>query len=287
MSKRSELDCSPLGKKRLYPTQYDASLLYSIQRKVNRKSIAILNDSLPFSGEDIWCGYEISWLSPTGKPEVRIAHFYIPAESENIVESKSFKLYLNSFNQTCFDSEEQVISIMKKDISSVVKMTISLFFYLPDARYNFNFFNHGELLLDNLDVTISRYDVYPNYLKIRNNAEVVSKKMVSHLLKSNCPVTGQPDWATLYIQYEGREWDDEGLLKYLISFRNYQDFHEHCIERVFMEISEHCRPDTLYVKAFFTRRGGLEINPVRYSHNFAKNNGGDLIRNHYLRAFRQ
>ncbi len=280
------LDEAPLGKESAYPDSYDASLLFPIPRTANRVKLGDYSAGLPFAGFDQWNAYEISWLNEKGKPEVRLATFFIPADSENIIESKSFKLYLNSFNQTRFCSEHKVIQTMQKDLSRASASEVVLSMVAVDAELGFTD-TRDWLLLDGQDVAIDTYDVCQDYLSVvlpeSKEAKKVSEKLCSHLLKSNCPVTGQPDWATVLIEYKGDQIDHEGLLKYLVSFRNHQDFHEHCVERIFIEISRQCQPEALCVTARYTRRGGLDINPVRFSLNLVGkistlSDAGSLVR---------
>ncbi len=255
---------SPLGKPSLYVSHYDAGLLHPIPRSGNRESLK-LDGQAPFFGVDIWNGYELSWLNEKGKPQVAIAEFRVPCESPNIIESKSFKLYLNSFNQTRFRSWEEVQGRLAADLtraSGAEKVGVTL--YTLDAAPGLEVSLDG-ICIDGLDVEIETYHPDPTLLKADPSLQV-SECLVSHLLKSNCPVTGQPDWASLIVRYRGPRIDQASLLQYLVSFREHQDFHEHCVERMFCEIRERCRPHQLLVYARYTRRGGLDINPMRSSH---------------------
>jgi 7-cyano-7-deazaguanine reductase len=218
-----------------------------------------VNNELPFFGIDIWTSFEISWLNQKGKPQVFIAEFLIPAESKNIVESKSFKLYLNSFNQTKFDSKDQAHSAMVKDLSKgfAADITIKLFDVMD---YPLNQANLGDNI-DDLDVDI--YDYKPNASLLAVSDKKVEETLNSHLLKSNCPVTNQPDWGTLVIDYKGTEVDRAALLKYIISYRDHDDFHEHCVEQIFCDLCNAGQFESLTVNARYTRRGGLDINPTR------------------------
>ena len=261
---------SPLGKASAYADQYDATLLFPIPRAQKRAELGITGDA-PFFGADLWTAYEVSWLNARGKPQVALAHITVPCESPNIVESKSFKLYLNSFNNSRFTSTEEVRDAIRADVSEAVwrgsdqPRTIGLKLVLAEA---FEQERMGELegvLLDRLDIECDQYTPAPELLKADHGQIPVSEDLVSHLLKSNCLVTGQPDWGSVQISYSGPQIDQEGLLKYIISFRNHNEFHEQCVERMFSDLWARCRPSKLSVYARYTRRGGLDINPLRTS----------------------
>ena len=261
---------SPLGKASAYADQYDATLLFPIPRAQKRAELGITGDA-PFFGADLWTAYEVSWLNARGKPQVALAHITVPCESPNIVESKSFKLYLNSFNNSRFTSTEEVRDAIRADVSEAVwrgsdqPRTIGLKLVLAEA---FEQERMGELegvLLDRLDIECDQYTPAPELLKADHGQIPVSEDLVSHLLKSNCLVTGQPDWGSVQISYSGPQIDQEGLLKYIISFRNHNEFHEQCVERIFMDIWARCKPIKLSVYARYTRRGGLDINTLRTS----------------------
>jgi 7-cyano-7-deazaguanine reductase len=252
---------SPLGKETVYANQYDSSLLYPIERDINWQARGVDRTTLPFFGEDIWNSYEISWLNAKGKPVVALAEFHIPATSTHIIESKSFKLYLNSYNLTRFNDAAQVVAQMEKDLSKAAGGDVRVLLTSPqDAVAVENFI--GDCI-DELDIEVSHYEPAPELLS--SKGEVVSEALVSHLLKSNCPVTGQPDWASVQITYTGPKIDHEGLLGYLISYREHGDFHEQCVETIFMDIWQQCKPEQLSVYARYVRRGGLDINPFRSS----------------------
>ena len=269
-SPSSSPEQSPLGKASAYADQYDATLLFPIPRAQKRAELGITGDA-PFFGADLWTAYEVSWLNARGKPQVALAHITVPCESPNIVESKSFKLYLNSFNNSRFTSTEEVRDAIRADVSEAVwrgsdqPRTIGLKLVLAEA---FEQERMGELegvLLDRLDIECDQYTPAPELLKADHGQIPVSEDLVSHLLKSNCLVTGQPDWGSVQISYSGPQIDQEGLLKYIISFRNHNEFHEQCVERIFMDIWARCKPIKLSVYARYTRRGGLDINPLRTS----------------------
>nr|WP_067285836.1 NADPH-dependent 7-cyano-7-deazaguanine reductase QueF [Marinobacterium profundum] len=252
---------SPLGQDTAYVNTYDAGQLYPIARNLNWQKRGIDQASLPFAGEDIWNAYEVSWLNGRGKPVVRLAEFRIPASSSHIIESKSFKLYLNSFNLSRFDSEAVVSALMTQDLSAVAGGEVQVRLIAPDASAPIGSFEGS--CLDELDVEIEHYQPAPELLGAGEN--VVTESLYSHLLKSNCPVTGQPDWASIQVSYTGPQIDREGLLRYLVSYREHGDFHEQCVENIFMDIWQQCRPESLSVYARYVRRGGLDINPYRSS----------------------
>lgn len=253
---------SPLGKHSAYTTQYDASLLFPIPRQIKRDEIHI-QGTLPFFGMDIWNAYEISWLNGKGKPQVAIGTFIIPADSANIIESKSLKLYLNSFNQTRITSLDLLTSMIQKDLSKACGASVSVTLTLPDAFSELSLSHLEGQLLDRLDIEVDQYHPNPALLIANFDEAPVEETLVSHLLKSNCLVTGQPDWGSVQIHYSGPQIEQESLLRYLIGFREHNEFHEQCVERIFMDIMRHCKPQALSVYARYTRRGGLDINPWR------------------------
>ena len=256
------IDQSPLGKSATYQSQYAPALLFPIARQGKRDELA-LSGTLPFFGVDIWNAYELSWLNLRGKPQVAIATITVPADSPNIIESKSFKLYLNSFNQTRLASVEALLALLRVDLSSGFGAPVQVALTLQE---HFSTLKMGELdgvLLDRLDLDIDLYTPSPALLTASTGEAPVEERLVSHLLKSNCLVTGQPDWASVQIHYVGAQIGQEGLLRYLIGFREHNEFHEQCVERIFVDILRQCRPAKLAVYARYTRRGGLDINPWR------------------------
>ena len=253
---------SPLGKIATYKAEYDPTLLFSIARAGKREEIGI-HGTLPFFGIDIWNAYEVSWLNQRGKPQVAIATITAPADSPNIVESKSFKLYLNSFNQTKLADTDALLALLRADLSLGFGATVQVALTTADAFATQIIKEPTGILLDRLDIEVSDYQPNPTLLKTDRHAIPVSETLISHLLKSNCLVTGQPDWGSVQIQYVGTPIDQEGLLRYLISFRDHNEFHEQCVERIFMDIMQQCNPQKLSVYARYTRRGGLDINPWR------------------------
>jgi 7-cyano-7-deazaguanine reductase len=270
------VDSSPLGQKTAYFSEYDASLLFPIPRSESRKALGLVGD-LPFYGIDIWTGYELSWLNLKGKPEVAVVEFSIPFNSPFIIESKSFKLYLNSYNQTKFNNLDDVKTLLIKDLSLAAGAPIGVDLrYLRDSNLLIDF-AFDAVCVDDLDVTIDTYHPQPELL-LADSSINVTERLCSHLLKSNCPVTGQPDWASVFIEYSGAKINHENLLRYVVSFREHQDFHEHCVERMFVDISSQCKPESLSVYARYTRRGGLDINPFRSSAPDAAPRVGRLLR---------
>jgi len=262
-----DLSKAPLGKASSYVDQYDAALLFPIPRAEKRAEIGVMTaTSMPFFGADMWTAYEISWLNTRGKPQVALAHITVPCESPNIIESKSFKLYLNSFNGSVFADFEAVTQALKQDLSAAVGANIGVRLLKAEAFDVQAIHELDGLNLDRLDIDCNRYTPAPELLKLEADAIPISEVLVSHLLKSNCLVTGQPDWASVQISYSGRAIHQEGLLQYLVSFRNHNEFHEQCVERIFMDIWARCKPSKLAVYARYTRRGGLDINPYRTSH---------------------
>ena len=264
-----------LGQQSAYPTHYDPNLLFPIARAKNRASLGVNNiSSPPFFGVDLWNAYELAWLNLKGKPQIALAEFIIPADSPNMIESKSFKLYLNSLNQHCFANFTAVKTCLQHDLSQVLGTGLQVRIIQPcEITSNKKMAPIEELdgqLLDRLDIEVnSHQNADPLLLKADHTSAPITQTLVSHLLKSNCPVTGQPDWASVQIQYQGRPIDEEGLLRYLIGFRQLGEFHEHCVEKIFCDIKIQCQPEKLSVYARYTRRGGLDINPFRTDFNAA------------------
>lgn len=256
---------NPLGIKTEYIDKYTPSLLFPIPRNTNREQNYINTKVL--NGYDVWNCYELSYLNENGKPVVRFLKIIYDCNSLNIVESKSLKLYLNSFSMEKFPDDESIKNIIKDDLSKVLNpKKLEIFLYKSDY---FNCYTEipDSYLIDNLDIKITGYELNPDILK--NDLKIYKNKLVvnkySNLLKSNCPITGQPDWATLYISYKSDIIiNDSSLLRYIISYRNHGDYHENCCENIFNDIFKTTNPEHLLVKCFFTRRGGIDINPVRY-----------------------
>jgi 7-cyano-7-deazaguanine reductase len=251
---------SSLGREVSYPSQYDPGLLFPIPRAAARAEIGLDDSALPFVGHDRWHAFELGWLDNRGKPCVAVATVQVPCTSPNLVESKSFKLYLNSLNSARFADAEALRTTIVSDLSACAGVAVQVTFGLPALRDT----PHGESI-DGLDVDIDCYGPpQADYLSA-DPMKIVEETLVSALLKSNCPVTGQPDWATVSVRYRGARIDRVGLLRYLVSYREHAEFHEQCVERIFNEVSQRCAPDVLEVEARYTRRGGLDINPWRAS----------------------
>ncbi len=267
-------DQSRLGKATAYIDQYDASLLYPIPRAPKRSEIGIsAGVVLPFLGADMWTAFELSWLTPRGKPQVAIAHVVVPCETRNIIESKSFKLYLNSFNNTRFASADDVRQRLRTDLAEAVWRgaeqpwaSVGVNLVSADLFDREPVHELDGLCLDRLDIDCDRFTPAPELLKAALDEQPVTEVLTSNLLKSNCLVTGQPDWGSVQICYSGPQIEQGGLLQYLVSFRNHNEFHEQCVERIFMDIWQRCQPTRLAVYARYTRRGGLDINPFRTSY---------------------
>ena len=256
-----------LGQSVEYKDHYAPDLLQGVPRALNREQINV-NHNLPFSGVDIWNGYELSWLTPKGKPQVAVLRCWMPITSPNLIESKSFKLYLNSFNQSPFASWQAVESALKTDLSACAGETVDVALIpLADLAKESLGSVQGHCI-DELDIEINEYSPNTTLLRVLDSDTRAKETLWSDLLKSNCLITSQPDWASIMIRYEGRPIDHAGLLKYLISFRQHNEFHEQCVERIFCDILSTCNPEKLTVYARYTRRGGLDINPFRS--NFEK-----------------
>ncbi|MDB5857398.1 MAG: 7-cyano-7-deazaguanine reductase [Ramlibacter sp.] len=267
-------DQSTLGKQTSYPDHYDPSQLYPMARAPKREEIGLAG-ALPFFGADLWTAFELSWLNTRGKPQVAIAHFTVPCETPNIIESKSLKLYLGSFSNSRFASADEVRDRLRADLSEAAwrgaetAATVGVRLVLPDAFERERVQELEGLSLDRLDIECSDYTPAPQRLRTVVGEPPVQETLTSNLLKSNCLVTGQPDWGSIQVRYHGAAIAQEGLLQYLVSFRNHNEFHEQCVERIFMDVWRQCKPTKLSVYARYTRRGGLDINPLRTSHPMA------------------
>ncbi|HHF3805956.1 TPA: NADPH-dependent 7-cyano-7-deazaguanine reductase QueF [Haemophilus influenzae] len=252
-----------LGQKTEYASQYDRTLLQSVPRSLNRDGLGITQNQ-PFTiGADIWTAYEISWLNEKGLPQVAIADIYLDYQSQNLIESKSFKLYLNSFNQSKFADFNAVQQTMQRDLIECAQGDVKVRLN-PVAVYDAQKIEHlqGDCI-DEQDIEITSYEFNADWLKDCVSDEIVEEKLVSHLLKSNCLITNQPDWGTLHIHYVGKKINQEKLLRYVVSFRQHNEFHEQCVERIFCDLMHYAKPEKLTVYARYTRRGGLDINPFR------------------------
>ncbi len=267
----SKPEDSLLGKAVPYACEYDASLLYPIARSPKREEIGV-PATLPFLGADLWTAYELSWLNARGKPQVALAHITVPCETPNIIESKSFKLYLNSYNNTKFSDADEVQARLRADLSEAVwrgteqRGTAGVRLIAPEQFDQQPIHELDGVNLDRLELECTHYLPAPELLSAAFDEQPVSEVLTSNLLKSNCLVTGQPDWASVQIAYSGPQIDQAGLLQYIVSFRNHNEFHEQCVERIYMDIWQRCKPTKLTVYARYTRRGGLDINPWRTSH---------------------
>ena len=270
-SREHSPELSQLGKNSAYVDQYDAALLYPLPRAPKREEIGV-PAQVPFVGADLWTAYELSWLNLRGKPQVAIARFMVPAESTHIIESKSFKLYLNSFNNTRLTDVTELQQRLRDDLSRAIwhggpmRASVGVQIVLPEQFDREPVHELDGLNLDRLDLDCDHYQPAPELLSANFAEAPVTETLVSHLLKSNCLVTGQPDWGSVRIAYTGAQIDQAGLLRYIVSFRNHNEFHEQCVERIFMDIWRRCQPVRLEVYARYTRRGGLDINPWRSSH---------------------
>ena len=271
----ASIDDSPLGKPASYKHEYDPGLLFPIARAPQREALG-LSGPLPFSGADLWTAYELSWLGARGKPEIAIARFRVPAESPRLVESKSVKLYLNSFSQTRFAVQEEVAGALRDDLARGCGSPVGVELVRPAAFARLGIDELAGESIDGLDVEVRDYSPQPDALA--TGGATVEETLVSHLFKSNCPVTGQPDWGSVQIRYRGPRIDRPGLLRYIVSFRQHAGFHEHCVERMFVDIHSRCRPERLTVYARFTRRGGVDINPFRSNWEQAPAVGGRTAR---------
>jgi 7-cyano-7-deazaguanine reductase len=259
----------PLGKETPYPTRYDPGQLVPVPRDLNRQALGI-GENRPFTGLDLWNAYEISWLDAKGKPRVAIGELWFPATTDHIIESKSLKLYLNSFTQERIDSSHDLIQTLEKDLGQAAGGAVKARLVAPAAFGALALAPAEGRCIDELDLAMDSYQVHPDFLAA--SGPIISETLHSNLLKTNCPVTGQPDWATLVIAYSGPGIDAEGLLRYIVSYREHTGFHESCVEQIFMDLWRRCRPEQLTVYARFTRRGGIDINPYRSSGPYAPEN---------------
>jgi 7-cyano-7-deazaguanine reductase len=257
------VDNSMLGKDSTYVDRYSPELLFPIARNESRASLGLNEQDLPFGGEDVWTSFEVSWLNSGGKPQVAIAVFKIPCDSTNIIESKSFKLYLNSFNQERLASQSAFISILEKDLSAAAGASVTVVLEaLRSARQAIS--EPDGVCIDDIDASDFSYGQDASLLRLEGGSEEeVDETLYSDLLRSNCPVTNQPDWGSVVIRYKGPKINHESLLRYIVSFRQCQDFHEHCAEQIFCDLMKQCSCRSLSVLARYTRRGGLDINPYR------------------------
>ena len=258
---------SPLGKSSEYISTYTPSLLFPIPRAAKWAELGLSAETLPYKGVDFWNCFELSWLLPSGKPVVAIGEFSIPADSQNIIESKSFKLYLNSLNQTAFADTQSLEATLRTDLSLAAGKPVNVRIRsLADIEAEGVMALPG-VCIDDLDINVSSYE-HPRPELLRcDDSRVVEESVHSHLLKSNCPVTSQPDWGSVVVEYRGAALDHASLLEYIVSFRQHSDFHEQCVERIFLDLQRLLKPEKLTVYARYVRRGGLDINPYRSTEN--------------------
>ncbi|RMQ95157.1 putative proteinPH-dependent 7-cyano-7-deazaguanine reductase [Pseudomonas savastanoi pv. glycinea] len=263
---------SPLGKSSEYIATYTPSLLFPIPRAAKWAELGLTAETLPYQGVDFWNCYELSWLQPSGKPVVAIAEFSIPADSPNIIESKSFKLYLNSLNQTPFADRAELTATLVKDLSAAAGKPVGVRIRSLADIEGEGVATMPGLCIDELDVSINSYDRPQPELLRCDDSRIVEQSLHSHLLKSNCPVTSQPDWGSVAVEYRGAALDPASLLAYIVSFRQHSDFHEQCVERIFLDLQRLLKPEKLTVYARYVRRGGLDINPYRSTDSISPDN---------------
>ncbi|WP_067707525.1 NADPH-dependent 7-cyano-7-deazaguanine reductase QueF [Erwinia sp. ErVv1] len=257
------LNSLTLGKPTEYHDKYDPGLLQGVPRSLNREPLALYPDNLPFHGADIWTLYELSWLNARGLPQVALGEVVLNANSTHLIESKSFKLYLNSFNQTRFADWGEVRATLERDLSACAGGEVSAALFRLHEVEGQPIGSFSGYCIDEQDIEIDNYAFSTDYLLNATQPEIVEEQLVSHLLKSNCLITNQPDWGSVQISYRGPRIQREALLRYLVSFRQHNEFHEQCVERIFNDIHRFCQPESLSVYARYTRRGGLDINPWR------------------------
>ena len=262
MKTTTDLAASPLGRATTYAERFDPGLLFAVERAPQRRLLELDADLL-FRGVDVWTTYEASWLDAHGKPQIAIVTFEVPAQSPRLVESKSVKLYMTSMNQTRFASATEVGATIARDLSSATGASVAVTLTLPEDFATLRYAELSGECLDALPLAAQRYELSPQLLAAQGS--VVAETLHSRLFRSVCPVTGQPDYASVQLTYRGARIDRAGLLGYLVSFRRHPGFHEHCVERIFADVWRRCRPETLCVQARFTRRGGIDINPYRTS----------------------
>ena len=266
-----------LGKKTNYKNKYNPSLLFAISRKEKRKEININTIALPFTGYDLWNCYEVTWLNAAGKPEIALAELIVPCDSPYLIESKSLKLYLVSFSNTKFESKEEVERTIKTDLEKTLCSALKVRLLQINELFIKLLPSFTAKNLDSIKIKCDTYIPNKNFLS--TEVQLTRESLCSDLFKSNCPVTNQPDYASILIKYEGQKINHAGLLQYIISYRNQTEFHEQCVERIFIDIKEKCLPNKLTVYARYTRRGGIDISPLRTDDkDFKINNNIRLLR---------
>ncbi|MGI9260547.1 MAG: NADPH-dependent 7-cyano-7-deazaguanine reductase QueF [Woeseiaceae bacterium] len=254
------MSTNPLGQSAEYPQEYAPEVLFAIPRTESRATLGIDAD-LPFQGSDIWNAWDFTWLDNRGQPVAGTASFSIDADSPNIVESKSLKLYLGSFAMTRYEDGVDIVKALYDDLTKLTGLPVSV---AIDSNFDENVRVIEQLPGQNIDkqpMTRWSDEVDPELLRAAD--ETVTETLHTNLLRSLCPVTGQPDIGSLMIHYRGPRIDRSSLIDYIVSFRQHEDFHETCVERMFLDIKEHCGPDELTVYACYNRRGGIDINPFR------------------------
>ncbi len=248
--------------KKKYVTTYKPSLLSSLPRQKSRETLGITDEALPFRGIDTWNAWEFSWLNQKGKPEVAVLTFEVPAKSPHLIESKSLKLYLGSYSGTKFGYRAEVISTLESDLTLAAQAPVNVMLYTAEQIQGRGIGMINGTSLDSQDIDISDYYWDPEHL-VTEGSTIVRENLFTHMFSSLCPLTGQPDHATVQIQYSGPTISHAGLLRYLVSYRNHEEFAEQVTERIFVDIMNRCSPDRLTVQTHFTRRGGVDINSVR------------------------
>ncbi|QGM80625.1 NADPH-dependent 7-cyano-7-deazaguanine reductase QueF [Otariodibacter oris] len=261
-----------LGQSTEYATSYNPQLLQGVPRQLNRDQLGITAQQPFTKGVDLWTAYEISWLNSKGVPQVAIADIFIDYTSKNLIESKSFKLYLNSFNQTKFTSFQEVQATIQTDLSLCAEGKVEVILKRLDQYQSEQIAHFSGQCIDSQDIEIANYEFDRHILANGTSDHIIEETLVSHLLKSNCLITNQPDWGSIQIHYVGKQIDQEKLLRYLVSFRQHNEFHEQCVERIFCDLMEFAHPEKLTVYARYTRRGGLDINPFRSNFEQAPTN---------------
>lgn len=261
---------APLGRQVEYPATVDPSVLFPISRADARTPLRIEAAALPFAGSDIWNAWEFSWLDARGKPCVAVTELRVSCDSPNLVESKSLKLYLGGYAMIRFDDTQDVRARIAEDVSASVGAPVEVSLREPAEFERLRVRDLAGESLDDQRIEITEYvEPDPEHLRARDGARPVEEALVTDLFRSRCPVTGQPDWASVQVRYRGIPVDHAGMLRYLVSYREHAAFHEACVERMFLDIQQRCRPLGLLVHARFLRRGGIDINPWRATPDFA------------------
>ena len=261
---------APLGQKSSYPSGYDKTLLHPVERRMQRQAMKI-PENVEFKGYDVWNAYEILCRNLKGKPMRTLATFLVPANSRNLCESKSVKLYLNSLNHERFSSLDVVAHIIARDLSEICEAPVKAIMK-PDSLFSIeNNFQESFRCIDDIDIEINHYMRTPELL-IPDFHTIIEDKIATHLFKSHCLCTGQPDMGSIFIDYDGPKIDDESMLSYLVSYSEHAGFSENCIEQIFIDIMTCAKPKKLCIFGRFTRRGGIDINPYRSTHDISFDN---------------